>query len=323
MGKKIIQLNIFNKAEIVQNGKKTKNEIFEDYENFTKKFEPKKTTDDCYTPSYVFEAIKDWVDKNIMSLDGVRIVRPFFPGGDFEAFEYKPGDLVLDNPPFSILAKIRRFYSARGIRYFLFAPALTLFSSPCNENETFIIVNCDIVYENGANVKTSFVTNATSGENRIMLRGDLNKAIKEATKSNKEDKSKPLYVMPAEVITAALLGKIAERGIILNFPANECHFVRGLASMREAGKSLFGGGYLISERLAAERLAAERLAAERLAAERLAAREKTIWKLSKEEKKIIKDLSAGTLKVTNASSREATPPEESGENANCKTALKV
>lgn len=268
----------------------------------------KKTTDDCYTPGYVFDVIKDWVDKNIMSLDGVRIVRPFFPGGDFEAFKYKPGDLVLDNPPFSILAKIRRFYSARGIRYFLFAPALTLFSSSCNENETFIAANCDIVYENGANVKTSFVTNATSGENRIMLRGDLNKAIKEATKSNKEDKSKPLYVMPAEVITAALLGEIAERGIILNFPANECHFVRGLASMREAGKSLFGGGYLISERLAAERLAA---------------REKTIWELSKEEKKIIKDLSTGTLKVTNASSREATPPEESGENANCKTALKV
>lgn len=219
MGKKIIQLNIFGESEIIDQKKKSKNEIFEDYEAFTDKFKPKKTTDDCYTPPYVFEIIKDWVDKNIMSLEGIRIVRPFFPGGDFEAFEYKPGDLVLDNPPFSILAKIRRFYAARGIRYFLFAPALSLFTSSSSENETFIVANCNIIYENGANVRTSFVTNATSGENRIMLRGDLNKAIKEATQRNKENKSKPIYVMPAEVITSALLGKIAERGIILNFPA--------------------------------------------------------------------------------------------------------
>lgn len=31
------------------------------YEDFVEKFKPKKTTDDCYTPSLVYEAISDWV----------------------------------------------------------------------------------------------------------------------------------------------------------------------------------------------------------------------------------------------------------------------
>lgn len=31
-----------------------------DYDNFVKKFKPKKTTDDCFTPPEVFEAVKDW-----------------------------------------------------------------------------------------------------------------------------------------------------------------------------------------------------------------------------------------------------------------------
>lgn len=36
-------------------------EKFEDYEGFIEKFKPKKTTDDCYTPPLVYEAIADWV----------------------------------------------------------------------------------------------------------------------------------------------------------------------------------------------------------------------------------------------------------------------
>lgn len=36
-------------------------EKFEDYDGFVEKFKPKKTTDDCYTPPLVYEAIADWV----------------------------------------------------------------------------------------------------------------------------------------------------------------------------------------------------------------------------------------------------------------------
>lgn len=30
-------------------------ELFEDYEGFVEKFEPKKTTDDCYTPPKIYD----------------------------------------------------------------------------------------------------------------------------------------------------------------------------------------------------------------------------------------------------------------------------
>ena len=82
---------------------------FFDYEGFVEKFKPKKTTDDCYTPPEVYEVIKDWVC-NRYGINPEIIVRPFYPGGDFENFNYPEGCLVLDNPPFSILAKIKRFF---------------------------------------------------------------------------------------------------------------------------------------------------------------------------------------------------------------------
>ncbi len=31
------------------------------YDEFVEKFKPKKTTDDCYTPLEIYEAIKEWV----------------------------------------------------------------------------------------------------------------------------------------------------------------------------------------------------------------------------------------------------------------------
>ncbi|OZG51970.1 ParB-like nuclease [Pseudoscardovia suis] len=54
--------------------------------------------------------------------DDVPIVRPFWPGADYGRVEYPGGCVVVDNPPFSILSKIIRFYQAHGVRFFLFAP---------------------------------------------------------------------------------------------------------------------------------------------------------------------------------------------------------
>ena len=72
------------------------------YEEFVEKFKPKKTTDDCYTPSEIYEVIKDWVCKRY-NIDPENVIRPFWPGGDYEKDEYPPGCVVVDNPPFSIL----------------------------------------------------------------------------------------------------------------------------------------------------------------------------------------------------------------------------
>ena len=107
----------------------TREEKFNDYAGFVEKFKPKKTTDDCYTPPMVYEAVKDWACRRY-GIDPACTVRPFWPGGDYEHFDYPAGAVVLDNPPFSCLAKIVRFYAERQIPYFLFAPALTALGLP-------------------------------------------------------------------------------------------------------------------------------------------------------------------------------------------------
>ena len=73
--------------------------LFTDHDAFVEKFEVKKTTDDCYTPKAVFDLVLDYVNENC-DLSGKKIIRPFFPGGDFEAIEYRPEHVVIDNPPF-------------------------------------------------------------------------------------------------------------------------------------------------------------------------------------------------------------------------------
>ena len=195
-------------------------EVFNDYDGFVEKFKPKKTTDDCYTPPEVYEAVKEWVSDNILPLDGVEIVCPFFPGGDYENHHYPEGCVVLDNPPFSILAKIRRFYHARGIKYFLFAPSLTMANSAKElaDETCFIIAHGDITYANGAVVRTSFVTNLDCGGTGVWLAGDLFRKIEAASEKALEatkKPEKPQYRFPRQVISSALMGKIVCRGVEL------------------------------------------------------------------------------------------------------------
>ena len=90
-----------------------------EYKKFVDKFKPEKTTDDCYTPPNIYEAVKDYViDK--YNLQGLKVLRPFYPGGNYEAEEYPEDCVVIDNPPFSILSKIYDFYLKRNIRFFCF-----------------------------------------------------------------------------------------------------------------------------------------------------------------------------------------------------------
>lgn len=137
---------------------KTKSK-FEDYDGFVEKFKPKKTTDDCYTPPEVYDIVLSYV-RNNCDIEGREIVRPFYPGGDYENFDYPKGCVVIDNPPFSIFIKIIDFYIDRFIDFFLFAPHLTLFSAG-NRDLTLVVCGAEIQYENGAIVKTSFATNMT------------------------------------------------------------------------------------------------------------------------------------------------------------------
>lgn len=60
-------------------------ESFADYDGFVEKFRPKRTTDDCYTPPEVYAVVLDYVRER-WGVDEADVVRPFWPGGDFESF---------------------------------------------------------------------------------------------------------------------------------------------------------------------------------------------------------------------------------------------
>lgn len=269
MNNKTTQLTLFSDAPKHVGGRKKKQE----YAEFVGKFAPKLTTDDCYTPPAVYEAVLEWVKRNC-DVEGCNVLRPFFPGGNFEAVDYKENDVVIDNPPFSIVTKITRWYMERGIRFFLFAPYLTIFQP--GRLCTSIVCSCPVVYENGAEVNTCFVSNMF-GDVCAMTAPDLKQAIDEAQKATAAAPL-PKYRYPAHVLRATDLGKYASRGIHFCVMKSEAHFITRLDS--QGHKGVFGGGYLLSDRLAAERLAAERLAAT----------ECVEWKLSDRERAIVSKL---------------------------------
>lgn len=265
----------------------------ETYEEFVDKFKPKLTTDDCYTPPKIYAAVRDWACAKY-GIDPAKIVRPFYPGGDFEKYDYPDGCVVLDNPPFSILSRICGFYLDREIPFFLFAPSLTALggaSTAMRMNHIFCDAN--IVYDNGAEVKTSFVT-SFGGDIIAQTAPDLGKTLRRLNDEARHAAARqlPKYEYPAHVLTAAMMQRYALRGIDFEVRRGECVRIAGLDSQKEKKKNIFGGGLLLSDKKAAERLAAERLAAERLAAERLAAERLAadVWELSEREQEIISKL---------------------------------
>ena len=248
----------------------TKQETFLDYEGFVDKFKPKKTTDDCYTPSLVYEAVLGWARKEYGIPEDALVLRPFHPGGNYEAEEYPKGCYVVDNPPFSKLSQIVRFYNAVGVRYLLFAPALTCMRLPA----TKLCAGANVTYANGAEICTGFVTNLEPGTEARAV-PELYEAVKEADDRSRKDRKKgtlPKYAYPPEVVMSNDLMKLSRAGVAFSVPCSESLKINKLDL--QGGKVLFGGGLLVSERLAAERLAAERLAA-------------TKWRLSEREKAMV------------------------------------
>ena len=260
-----------------------------EYQAFVDKFKQKKTTDDCYTPAPVYDAIADFVAKEY-GVERERFVRPFYPGEDYQGFAYDPGAIVVDNPPFSILAEIVAWYAERGVRFFLFAPTLTLFSSSSASSCTAIPCGVTITYENGANVNTSFLTNLEPEDVRIHTLPRLYEAVKAANDANLAETRKelPKYVYPDEVLTAAAAYRLCKYGQELVLKKSETERIGALDAQKESGASIFGNGYLLSERAAAERAAAER-------ASILSSGEAAVscWKLSDRELEIVRRLGSG------------------------------
>lgn len=287
------QLQLFSDEEMLSEKKlkkrKGRQETLEDYDSFVKKFDQEraKTTDDCYTPPAIYEAVLDWL-KSKVDLSGKEIKRPFYPGGDYKKELYHSNCVVVDNPPFSILTEILTFYIAMGVRFFLFAPALTLTSASIARRKdvdvTYIVCGVTVTYANGAGVNTSFVSNLF-GDVRLWCCHELYRAVKDMNDKLLQEKkvNLPKYVYPNNVTSAALLEKIT-KGADLKIMKDDCYQISRLESQRRLGKTIFGNGFLLSDKAAADKAAAERAAAERAAAESI------LWELSESEKRITKQL---------------------------------
>lgn len=227
-----------------------------EYQKFVDKFKPKLTTDDCYTPEIVYNAVRDWCVKEY-KLDGREIVRPFWPGGDYQAFDYPPRCVVIDNPPFSIMSEILKFYSAKGIDYFLFAPATTLFSGAAILPRVgYVVVKVTVEYKNGAEVSTSFITSLSPF--LIDVRPDLYKILHNANAENLKDKIVEQRIMnlPISVATAARLGWLAWHGARFSIKREDAAFIRRLDAQKK-GDAIYGGAYLLSATATAIREKAE------------------------------------------------------------------
>lgn len=254
-----------------------------EYQAFVDKFKAKKTTDDCYTPPLVYDAVKNWACEKY-GIDPAAIVRPFYPGGDYEHYNYPDRCVVLDNPPFSILSKICAFYLDRGIPFFLFAPSLTAFSGQSVAlRMNHIICDANIVYENGAVVRTAFVT-SYGGDIVAQTAPDLGRAIKAAVDQIKATTKRdiPKYTYPDHILTATMLQRYSKHGVDISVRRRDCVLVSKLDAQAESKKTIFGGGLLLSERAASEKAAAEKVAAERAAAH--------VWRLSAREREIVAGL---------------------------------
>lgn len=177
------------------------------YEDFVAKFSKKtvKTTDDCYTPKVVYDAVLRWLGEKV-DLKGRAIVRPFYPGGDYVNEEYLEGCVVVDNPPFSILTKIVRFYVAHKIDFFLFAPTLTLFSAAFGSDICYLVTNCNIIYHNNASVHTSFLTSLFPGV-RVILANSLTAEVNDACGKKTRRAVAAKVAPPRNIVTAARLTK--------------------------------------------------------------------------------------------------------------------
>lgn len=222
------------------------------YEEFIAKFQKpakkghKMTTDDCYTPPAIYEIVLKWAHQHL-PIECREVVRPFYPGGDYQNYDYHENCVVIDNPPFSIFKQICNWFNEHGISFLLFAPGMTSILT----RVTFIGTNTSIVYENGAIVNTSFVTNLM-GDTLATSAPDLCRELIEAKRRyhcKKGMKAKKLY-FPPNVLRATTLGTLSRHGVLYSVSATDGEIFRD--AVRITG-NVWGNSILLSDKAAAEK----------------------------------------------------------------------
>lgn len=160
-------------------------------EDFLAKFKPVNGSDECYTPLHIFECVYNYVRKLFPQFNNMENLRPFKPNGNYIREDYV-NKIVIDNPPFSILSKIVDFYNVNNVKFWLFAPTLSImqYYTKCD----IFITKANIKYANGAKIATSFITNMF-GDNRIVLDGILTDKIMSQNKKKLFIKNKFPFIL--------------------------------------------------------------------------------------------------------------------------------
>ena len=257
--------------------------VFHDYESFLAKFaDNPKTTDDCFTPKDVYEAVVKYVGTVIDMSDKV-VLRPFFPGGDYENAEYPENGVVIDNPPFSMFLPIVKFYTARDIPFFLFGPGMTIVwaSKYC----TVLCINNNIVFENGASVACNFASNLF-GDIVAMTAPLLSELIAKCKSQNTKQKQSQ-YIYPANMLCVSDLQAICKGGIDFAVKRSETHMIDKM-DLHPKKCNIFGTRFLISDHVVS--MKEEALEASRQAQAQAQAGTFVEIELSQREKRIVERL---------------------------------
>ncbi len=226
----------------------------EEYQNFVDKFKHKLTTDDCYTLPEVYDAVAAYV-ANHYKLDRQSFVRPFGPGADYtDLSQYVPGCCVVDNPPFSICAKIIDFYDSNGIKFFLFANGRTVLNLLKGRKRcTAVMTGQSIPFENGASINTNFITNLTPGT-LCETSPALYAEIEDAKRAISEKKrTLPNYQYPMAVMNFSDFSQLAKAGISFSVKRGEGVVISRLDAQKEHKKTIYGCGILCSREAEARR----------------------------------------------------------------------
>ena len=243
------------------------------YDEFVDKFKPRHTSDDTHTPPNVYEEVLAWCERRY-GIDRAKVLRPFFPGGDYATADYPAGCVVIDNPPFSILSQIVRFYLEHKVQFFIFAPSLTMLGHARHPGCTAVFCGNSLTFDNGANESVGFLTSLEGPDVLSVAAPDLGDALKECEKENR--KIGKMHVtqltQPKELLTGGRMNYLAAHHTPHTVRRADAAFVRKCDNYPG---NIFGGGFLLSSRAAAERAAAERAAAYKF---ELSAREREIVK---------------------------------------------
>ena len=238
---------------------KTKADFY-NYEAYVAKFQEgntPRTTDETYTPEDVYDCVVDYVD-TIYPLEGHVVVRPFYPGGDYEAYDYPANGVVIDNPPFSILAKIVRYYIGRGIPFFLFAPNVTS-AGFVRLGATVFYAEHKLRYSNGAEIGSAFVTNLTP-QWAVVCSSTLRRALSALPSQQPEKNRLKIYDYPHNLLKFSDFSAISFLEEDTYIPSSSVVSTRARCEGRTVG---FGNAFLLSDEMA--KLARAKLARAKLA----------------------------------------------------------